>query len=162
MSEDNPKYELITYNGHNEKYVGQQVRQYQDGSLRDSRGYFIESHPAGTQITSKDARALASTRWEIFREAAADAVQREVGAIAPGITTPSSAWGVLNGRLAVQIMDSDKPRGRDLEHLGRNMGAIPTVFDGTEQAQAGITLSEGVAGKLLDLLREKADIIDAE
>ena len=77
-----------------------------------------------TAITPENASAYNRARQEKFKQAAADRIQQEIGAIEPGITTPFAAWGVLNSRLAVQIMDSDKPRGKDLEILGRNMGAI--------------------------------------
>lgn len=129
-------YELKEYEGHNEKHQGKMVRLYEDGSLRDERGYFIEQHKDGTPITAENSRALARTRWEKFREAAADHVAAEMGSIVPGIKTPESAWGVLNARTAMAIMDSDKPRGRDLQALGRNMGAIPGPND-VDQGENG-------------------------
>ena len=78
MSETKPKYELITYNGHNEKYQGKMVHQYQDGSIRDDRGYFIEAHPDGTQITHDNARELANRNAELKRQVARDAANNAV------------------------------------------------------------------------------------
>ena len=118
------KYELITYNGDNSKYHGKMVRKYPDGSIRDANGHFVERHPQTQPITVENTHEYARLRAEKYRQAAADAVQDEIASIQSGVGTPFAAWGVLNGRLAVQIMDSDKPRGKDLEILGRNMGAI--------------------------------------
>ena len=88
-------------------------------------------------FTSDNASAMARRRWEKFREAAADAVTKELGSIAPNAVTPEAAWGVLNARLALQIMDSDKPRGKDMDSLGRNMGAIPNAYERSEQENSG-------------------------
>lgn len=160
------EYTLITYNGKNEKYVGQKVRQYLDGSIRDSRGYFIEAHPEGTQITSGDARALASKRWQKYQKAAADALRDELGSVSPGATTPFAVWGVLVADQATKLLDYPKPRVRELQHLGQIIGAVPTAMDNDQQDNANVVLPEGVASKLLDLLsgtvRQDADVIDIE
>jgi hypothetical protein len=101
---------------------------------RGEGGRFL-TKPKGLEkyaITSENAADMARRRWQKYREAAADAVTEEMGSIVPGITTPEQAWGVLNARLASQIMDSDKPRGDDLMQLGRNMGAMPNAYERTE------------------------------
>jgi hypothetical protein len=98
---------------------------------RGDDGKFL-TKPKGIEqyaITSENASEMAKKRWQKFREAAADAVTKEIGSIAPDATTPEAAWGVLNARLAVQIMDSEKPRGRDLDSLGQNIGAKPNVSE---------------------------------
>ena len=118
-TEIKPKYTIIDYKG-------QKARQYQDGAIRDNGGRLLKVHPKAEEhaITTENASALQRLRQDKYKQAAADAVQNEIGAKEPGIHTPFAAWGVLNGRLAVQIMNSDKPRGKDLEILGRNMGAL--------------------------------------
>ena len=78
MSDKQPKYTLISYNGHNEAYQGKMVRQYQDGSLRDDRGYFIERHPAGHIISQDDASTLAHKNAELKRQVARDAANNAV------------------------------------------------------------------------------------
>ena len=130
MSDKQPKYELITYNGHNEAYQGKMVRLYPDGTIKNDQGKWIERPPGSAELINPDnARALSLARQEKYKQAAAEAVEKEIGAIAPGVNTPFAAWGWLNGKLAVQIADSEKPRGRDLEYLGRNMGAIAAPAD---------------------------------
>jgi len=107
-----------------------------------------------------------SSRWQKYQEAAANAVASEIASIAPASNTPFAAWGVLNARTAAAIMDSEKPRGRDLEYIGRNIGAIPTAYDAPGQDGAGVVLSEGAASRLIDLIagvvRVDADIIDGD
>ena len=140
MDDNKPKYTIITYKG-------QTARQYQDGSIRDNMGRLLKVHPKAEEhaITTDNASALQRMRTEKYRQAAADKIQQEIGAIAPNIHTPEAAWGVLNGRLAVQIMDSDKPRGKDLEILGRNMGAI----GGQDEQSGGSDSTDDTARQLL-------------
>ena len=113
------------------EYKGKKVRQYEDGAIRDSNGRLLKLHPKTVDhmITSENASEYNRRRWQKYQEEAANGVAEELGASLPGATTPLGAWRVLNGRLAAQIIDSDKPRGRDLEYLGRNMGAIPTQME---------------------------------
>ena len=159
-------YELITYDGSNETYKGKKVRRYfSDGSLRNDRGHTIEKLPNnGHDITAENSRDYARKRWEKYQNAAAEAVRAEVGSIAPGGSTPFAAWGVLVADQATKLLDYQKPRVRELQHLGQIIGAVPTVYDGGEQEQTGVTMSEGVASQLLDLLngmvRQDVDVID--
>ena len=124
----------------------------------------IEQHA----ITKENAAEMAKRRWQKYREAAADAVVEEMGSVVPGITTPEQAWGVLNARLAAQIMDSDKPRGDDLMQLGRNMGAIPNAHERTEmENQPGTSGLTAAVGELAAILRsaiapKDEDVIDGE
>jgi hypothetical protein len=129
---------------------------------RDKNGHFTSKPDAIMQysFTSANAADMARRRWEKYREAAADAVAEEMGTIVPGVTTPESAWGVLNARLATQIMDSDKPRGGDLTDLGRNMGAIPNAYERTEKENsytppsAAHAALELVAGTFATIMRD--------
>ena len=69
---------------------------------------------------------------------------------------PAKAWGVLNARLAQQIMDSNIPRGFDTRILGQNMGMLPhdREFEQPEQATSAPDpeLIDAIAG-LVDKIR---------
>ena len=157
MSDKQPKYELITYNGHNEKYQGKMVRLYPDGTIKNEQGHWVERPVSGSAelITSENARTLSLKRQEKYKQAAAEAVEKEIGAIAPGVNTPFAAWGWLNGKLAVQIADSDKPRGRDLEYLGRNIGAV------AGPNEAGAAASGEKDSHYREFVRDLADLVRA-
>lgn len=119
-----------------------------------------------TPYDSTRAREAAHKRWEKYRRDAADAVAKEAGSIMPGSSTPGAAWGILNARLYQQIMDSDKPRGGDVEILGRNIGALPRLTDaGTAQPQSVtnvLAISDTAARALADALaRIQTQTIDA-
>lgn len=109
-----------------------------------------------TPYDSARAREAAAKRWDKYRRDAADAVAKEAGSIMPGSSTPGAAWGVLNARLFQQIMDSDKPRGGDVEILGRNIGALPRLNDVQGQGQGNTTnilaISDTAARALADAL----------
>lgn len=139
---------------------------------RGAGGRFL-TKPKGIEqhaFTKENAAEMSKKRWQKFREAAADAVAAEMGSITPGVTTPQQAWGVLNARLAAQIMDSEKPRGSDLVDLGRNMGAIPNAYERTELENPSGGSLDGTSdavmqliGILRDVLQDKArrpDVID--
>ena len=139
-------------------YKGQKARQYQDDSIRDNNGRSLALPPKLKEhaITSENASDYVRLRQEKYRQAAADAVMREIGAIAPNVHTPEAAYGELNGRLAVQIWDSDKPRGKDLEILGRNMGAL----GGNDDQSGGSDSTDDTARQLLlDIARAAGEQI---
>ena len=64
------KYELIEYDGHNEKYQGKMVRLYEDGCIRDERGWMIEKHPSGKEITQENSRIYRELHYQQMQEAA--------------------------------------------------------------------------------------------
>lgn len=159
MSDEQPKYELITYDGDNQDYIGKKVRRYfSDGSIRNDRGQVIEKLPNnGHDITAENSREYSRKRWEKYQAAAASAVAAELGSANPGANTPFAAWGVLNARTAVAIMDSDKPRGRDLEYIGRNMGAIPTILDReSDESQDNDSTLAALGAELVRHLTDRA------
>jgi hypothetical protein len=125
-------------------------------SKRDEQGHFLELPPSlvPTIFDSERATNAVKKRWEKYREAAADAVTKRLGKAVPDVTTPEAAWGVLNARLASQIMTSEKPRGRDLQALGQNMGAIATVIDRSEMENPPSGTAGSAIGALADLVRE--------
>lgn len=136
---------------------------------RGQGGRFL-TKPKGIEqytITSENAADMARRRWQKYREAAADAVAEEIGSIVPGVTTPEQAWGVLNARLASQIMDSDKPRGDDLTALGRNMGAVANAHERSEMENppadaAAIVAATTELVKVLKSAMQPGDVIDVE
>jgi hypothetical protein len=131
-----------------------------DPTPRNSKGHWLEKPEAAKpySITSENAAEMARKRWEKYREAAADAVVERIKTVAPNATTPEAAWGVLNARLAVQIMKSDKPRGRDLDSLGQNIGARPNDYERSEpeknSGDAGIWVASTALTELLGILRD--------
>lgn len=92
-----------------------------------------------TPFHSGNAADMARRRWDKYRREAAAAVVAEAKSSLPSVTSPGHAWGALNARLFSQIMDSDKPRGDDVEALGRNIGAIPRAHEIREAAQPTVT-----------------------
>lgn len=139
-----------------------------DPTPRNEKGHWLEKPQSAMPyaFNSETAVAASRKRWEKYREAAANAVVEKMGTAVPGVTTPESAWGVLNARLAVQIMKSDKPRGDDLAVLGRNMGAIPNAYERSEMENPSrATLADAGAAvvELLAILRqalEPREVID--
>ena len=119
---------------------------------RDEKGHFLKRPEGIVGFTKENAAGYSKRRWEKYREAAADAIVEEMGSIKPGIFTPESAWGVLNARLASQIMDSNKPRGDDLRLLGQNMGAIPNVSERTLEENSEPAAALELAEKAIDLM----------
>jgi hypothetical protein len=137
-----------------------------DPTPRDKNGHWMEKPESAMPyaFTSQNAAAMARRRWEKYREAAADAVTKQLGKAVPDITTPEQAWGVMNARLAVQIMKSDKPRGDHLTDLGRNMGAIPNAYERTEienspPAAAATALGTELARQFMQIVN---DVLNAQ
>ena len=97
--------------------------------IRDERGRFLPgSKPAGMIDSPSQASALAARRWELYREAAADAVQR-----ASSATTPFAGWGVIVERQAVLAADIDK--GRSSTEAARFVGSAIGVLGGPKEAE---------------------------
>jgi hypothetical protein len=130
-----------------------------DPTPRNNKGHWLEKPQSAMAhaFNSETAAAASRKRWKKYREAAADAIVEKMGTAVPGVTTPEAAWGVLNARLAVQIMKSDKPRGDDLAVLGRNMGAIPNAYERSEmenRAVDGPGLPGSAIAELIGILRD--------
>jgi len=134
------KYELIQYTGNKPDWQGKTVRHYfNDNSIRDNNGRCIEKpeYLGEYEITRANSREYKARRYELAAQAAADAVAAEMSSTFPAVDfVPAKAWGVLNARLAQQIMDSNIPRGFDTRILGQNMGMLPQdrEFEQSEQA----------------------------
>lgn len=77
------------------------------------------------QLTTSYAREMVDARWDKYRKATASRILKEAQAIDPDIKTEEDAWALLVGKTFIAIMDSDKPRGDDLEKVGKAMGAMP-------------------------------------
>lgn len=157
------KYELIEYDGDKEQWQGKMVRRYEDGAIRDQNGRMIEAMDTPMPITRDNARQLRALRYQKYQEAAADAVHQELASISPMANTPFAAWGVLNARMAQQIMDSNIPRGFDLRILGEHMGAYQRDKElETEQNDpvgSAADLVDAIKA-LLDVVTERKSVID--
>ena len=72
-------YELIQYDGRNAKYKGKLVRQYEDGTIKDERGYWVERPANGAALISTDtALSYVLAREEKKRAVAAAAANEAV------------------------------------------------------------------------------------
>lgn len=81
------------------------------------------------KITPSEGREMANIRWEKYRKATASRVLKEAQSIDPDVKSEEDAWALLVSRVYQQIMDSEKPRGDDLEKVGKAMGAMPNITD---------------------------------
>ena len=165
-NESKPSYKLIKYDGENEKYTGKMVREYQDGSLRDSNGHFVEKHPQAVDITSEKASDYVRLRVEKYRQKAAARLAVQLGSYIPDVYTPEDAYAALVAKTGDAIIDNDEPRGRDLAYIGQAIGAIPSQYDrdNTDHStkQAIDATFDGLRGLLQDIMRAREHIIDAD
>ncbi len=100
-------------------------RRLESGAIRDESINKIVAR----EITSEEGREMANTRWDKWRNANASAVLKEAQAIDPSIKTKEEALALAVGKTFVAIVDSEKPRGDDLEKLAKLLGATPTIAD---------------------------------
>lgn len=109
-------------------------------------------------ITSEEGRAMVQKRWQKYKDATASRVLKEAQAIDPDIKTEEDAWALLVGKTFIAIMDSDKPRGYDLERVGRAMGAMPDASEARQmdsQSPFG-----GIAFEVISMLADLAGQVD--
>lgn len=131
--------------------------------IRDEKGRWLPgSKPAGMIESPSQASALAARRWELYREAAADAVQR-----ASAATTPMAGWGVIVERQAKLAQDTEKGRGSTeaARFVGSALGLLGEGRrqDEAQQAQPARDLLPGVALRaLLGDLRQLKREVEAE
>jgi hypothetical protein len=110
---------------------GREVWQYQDGTQYDPAIKRLVRGPdaasfAGDQV---QASALAARRWELYRNAAADAVQRATIA-----TTPFAGWGVIVERQVKLAQETEK--GRASTEAARFVGsALGLMGEGRRQEE---------------------------
>jgi hypothetical protein len=100
-------------------------RRLTSGAIRDESTHKIVAR----QITSDEARAMVTKRWDKWRNAAASAVLKEAQSIDPSIKTEEQAWGFVVAKQYTAFLDSEKPRGDDLVKFGQILGAMPTIAD---------------------------------
>jgi hypothetical protein len=97
---------------------------------RDSKGRFLPGTIPPNMIQNPtQASALARKRWEIYHDAVAKHIQAEVGSANPDIRTPEDAWGYLQAKEVVKILDANAPTPDALRQVGQAMGALPTLAD---------------------------------
>jgi hypothetical protein len=105
--------------------------------LKSGAVFDIEQrHIIARRITPDEGREMANARWAKYRRATASRVLKEAMSIDPDVKTEEDAWALLVARVYQQIMDSDKPRGEDLEKVGKAMGAMPNITDVRQADQA--------------------------
>lgn len=119
--------------------MGEEVASGQGELVRDERGRFLPGTASGPGVIvdRSQAVALAQRRWELYREAAADAVQR-----ASGGPTPFAGWGVIVERQAALAADIDK--GRSSTEAARFVGSAIGVLGGPKEAETGSNVPGGV------------------
>ena len=106
-------------------------------------------------ITSENARTLAQTRWKKYQQAAADALTEELGSVSPGSATPFSVWGLLVADQATKLIDYQKPRVKELQHLGQIIGAV------AGPNEAGAAASGEKDSHYREFVRDLADLVRA-
>lgn len=130
-----------------------------NGALRDPvTGRIIANPPGGptTAIDPSVAAAYSRRRWQLYRQAAADAVKR-----ANPANTPYAAWGVIVERQAALAADIE--RGRASTEAARFVGSALGALDRPPEGQArggtaDVTLPGDTLRRLiadLRLLREQ-------
>lgn len=124
-------------------------------------GYIIKPPPSLFRDNPEQARAIAKSRWEQAREAAAAGLV-ETGA-ALGLNTPTEykMWGLIAGKQAELALDIS--RGRSSTEAARFVGTAAGFFrdkdqSGADLAGAGavLALSPEVAARLVAKLAELA------
>ena len=157
MKRDGSKatYSLIEYTGHNEKYQGQKVRLYEDGCIRDSKGYMVEKHPDGVEITHENASQLRTLRYEKAAEKLRDAIFTEASSYLPNINGPADAFAAGGAALYTKVIDAKMPKAIEYKILSEMAGFVPREKE-LEQAQGGS--SGGSDSEIRGILRDLADI----
>jgi hypothetical protein len=123
-----------------------------NGAVYDRSKGRIVANPGGgtTAITQADASVMNKLRWEQYRQAAADAVQRATGG-----PTPSAGWGVIVERQTELAQDTEK--GRSSTEAARFVGAAVGIL-GAEARAERVEGAPGGAGPVpLDTLRALLD-----
>ncbi len=124
--------------------------------VRDSNGRWVVPPKSPAPITHANAREMQMKRWDRHREAAARGVVKEAMAISSDVRDEYDAWGVINGRLFVEMMD--KPRGDDIHRLGQAIGALPLPYERGQMGEsAGVIISEQAFGQLVGLIQSLVD-----
>ena len=159
---EKPKYKLITYNGHNEKFIGKMVRQYQDGSIRDANGHFIEKHPDTTPITSDNAHEYARMRKEKTQRLLREQILAQHNSSMPDVAGDAPEVFAMSGAMLYeQVVINDKAYPGDRMDAWEKLGKYADVLPGKDDKQDNtpqIAQATAFVGELRGLLD---DVINA-
>lgn len=125
------KYEIIEV-----REDGTEVRQYEDGALRNQYGHLLERHPnAGPIITQETARQMRDLR----KQKILDEIEKGVMDVTKA-NTPASAIGALVARRAKVAMEDDGRNGNEAAKIVLN--AIDAYQDKMREEQINTTRHE--------------------
>ncbi len=152
---------------------GARVEQYSKNGktgviVRAANGNFLPGTKPPVPITSANARSMSARRYDKQRQAFAAGVTKAIadtGLLPPSDDHAAAAWGVIAERATGILLDTDNARNfADLmQPIGRNAGWLREDKD-REDSTGGVRLEVfgDAVDKLLDVLRPRADIIDAD
>ena len=159
-------YDIIEWDG--DLKGGSEARLYDDGAIRNEKGYFLKKHPKGATITSEiaseyRARTIAKQQ-EYAMMGVANAMMKHSNLKYPVGT--GEAWMIATEKVA-EALFSDKYRDRS-DALRVLADVTPSKYDKStviQQQQAQPAQQTNVIAVFLQQLAHKesdADIIDAE
>lgn len=152
---------------------GARIEQYsKDGKtgviVRAANGNFLPGTKPANPITPANARSMAARRYETQKAAFAAGVAKAIadtGLLPRTDNKDAAAWGVIAERATTVLLDTDTARGfADLmQPIGKNAGWLREDKD-RDDSTGGVRLEVfgDAVDKLLDALRPRADVIDAE
>jgi hypothetical protein len=113
------------------------VEQTSNGVIvRAPNGHFLPGTKPNNIITPETARDMHQLYRERHRATAAKWLHTEVSAISPDVITQEDAWGYLQAKEAVKILDSPHPTPDALRQIGQAIGALPTIADRAADQQS--------------------------
>ena len=160
MSKDKPKKTPATRTREITLDDGRTGWEYSDGAIRDDRGRAIVPLPGKHTISKEDASILVTRRWNNYRRAAVKRITGEAASIDPTVSTGADAFGVVAARQYVALMESEKPRIKDLEALQRIMAGDNPVAPTSPRSEN--FLSPSALSASPDALLELARRIEQE
>jgi hypothetical protein len=128
---------------------GTEVRQYEDGAIRDQKGLMLEPLPGGGIQSSEKAREMVTTRFEQAKERAREGLIKGVEESGISLRNQSAdeAWMFVVAHVTKTLMKSSNLRGQAeiLGKLGQATGYLDPRGDGSGN-------SDEVAALLVRLL----------
>ena len=148
---------------------GVEARIYDDGAVRNEKGYMLEPLPGGGIQSSDQARAMIETRWQEVRENAKEGVRRAIAKnkqIDIHTLKPGEELIYLFEHLTDLLISSKNSRGV-AELLKPVLQVAYAIGKEEEPPQPQVSVfAPGAAAELLDKIREmtvqreKREIVD--
>lgn len=135
-------------------------------ALRDKKGRFLpgQSGNGSAVITSPaQASAMARTRWDKAKRAAADGMLQGVmqsGVMVNPVDHPVAAWGAIVGRGAELLMNTDNARG--YADLARFVGQAADMLPGKEAGDQAGDVVRSVAAGMVDSLLDRIQAMQSD